>query len=557
MKKITVNKSDEVAVIVEKMIEADDSEITLSIPRFSHLGDSLSNFYLLKREADAMGKKVAIESVDDKVIELAQMSGLIGTNPFFAKHKRQFSDIVAPRAGVRTPRTAPPQIEKVAEPEPVSVRPTAKPAARPAVRPVEKLSPAQEWHAPQLPDEPAAAPRRRFSLPSFSLPHFSLPSFGSRKTLLWVLIGVAVLGGMAYAAVKVLPRADVKIVAIKKQWSYTSAVTASKAATMDIKAMTVPAQVFGQSTTGNDVQKFAATGTKHVTKSATGTITIYNSYSSDPQQLVMNTRFMTPDGKIYRLDKSITVPGATITNGKIVASSIDASVTADAAGPDYNIGPVKLFTIPGFKGTPKYESFYGESTGNMAGGFIGDVAYPTADDIAKAEVAAATSLESSLSAKLLLQVPKDFKILDGSRMFKVISQKADSEADSSGQFGVVTTAQATIIAFKESDVQDLLSQRAIADNGDTYELKDFTLGYGTTTPNFDKGTLAFPVNYQATLARKIDANAVKDSMVGKSETELKTMIFSLPGLESATVSLWPFWVKSVPDDLNKITVTVN
>ena len=94
MKKILVNKSDEAVVIVEKIIEADDNDVVLSVPRFSHIGESLSNFHLLKREADALDKKIIIESVDDHVIELAEMSGLKAMNPFFAKNKRQFSDII-------------------------------------------------------------------------------------------------------------------------------------------------------------------------------------------------------------------------------------------------------------------------------------------------------------------------------------------------------------------------------------------------------------------------------------------------------------------------------
>ncbi len=58
------------------------------------------------------------------------------------------------------------------------------------------------------------------------------------------------------------------------------------------------------------------------------------------------------------------------------------------------------------------------------------------------------------------------------------------------------------------------------------------------------------------LARKIDADALKEKIVGKSEIELKKMVFELSGLESATISLWPFWVKTVPNKLNKITVVV-
>ena len=76
MKKISVNKSDEAAIIVEKIIEADVNEIILIIPRFSHLAESLENFHLLKREAEAIDKKILIESVDNRVVELAELAGV-------------------------------------------------------------------------------------------------------------------------------------------------------------------------------------------------------------------------------------------------------------------------------------------------------------------------------------------------------------------------------------------------------------------------------------------------------------------------------------------------
>ena len=93
---------------------------------------------------------------------------------------------------------------------------------------------------------------------------------------------------------------------------------------------------------------------------------------------------MSPDGKIFLLTKNITVPAAKISEGKIIPSSIDTDVVAEKAGADYNIAPVKLFTIPGFKGGPKYNAFYGESKDSMAEGFVGEIAYPTPADITSA-----------------------------------------------------------------------------------------------------------------------------------------------------------------------------
>ena len=93
------------------------------------------------------------------------------------------------------------------------------------------------------------------------------------------------------------------------------------------------------------------------------------------------TRFVTPDGKLFRLVSSVTVPGAQVTNGQIVPSSIDAPVAADQPGDAYNVGPVNKLTIPGFQGSPKYNAFYGQLASGTSGGFVGTKAVPTAADI--------------------------------------------------------------------------------------------------------------------------------------------------------------------------------
>lgn len=553
MKKITVNKSDEVSVIVEKMIEADDTEITLSVPRFSHIGESLSNFYLLKRESDALNKKISIESVDDKVIELASMSGLTGTNPFFAKNRRQFSDIVAPRPSARS--AAVQKNGRLIRNE-IAAQKIAREESIPDLR--QKSSAGYDAASDDISDRISRKsyvapeqPRRAF----FRMPDISLPSMDFSGSKMWVLSGILIVSVTGYAAAKILPSAEVKIIAQKKDWSYTDAILADKSAVSDIKTMSIPGQVFTEQ--GNTSNKFPATGRKQVEKYATGPITVFNSFSSDQQPLVEKTRFMAPNGKLFRLTKTIMVPGAKIIDGKIVASSISATIVADEPGPDYNIGPVKLFTIPGFKDTPKYQSFYGESTSDMTGGFIGEVAYPTPDDISKGKTQAAADIESALKTKLFSQIPKEFKILEGSSVHRVLSQKADAEADKDGNFSILTDAKSILIAFKESDAEELLKNKALAESGGDYELKSRELEYAIARPDFDKGRMTFPVTFKAVLARKIGGEELKSKIAGKSEVELKSMIFSLPGLESATISLWPFWVKHVPTSLNKIEVVVD
>lgn len=96
-------------------------------------------------------------------------------------------------------------------------------------------------------------------------------------------------------------------------------------------------------------------------KKATGKITIYNEYSTETQRMILRTRFESPDGRIYRLAASVIVPGKRIVNQQEIPGQIDAMVIAEEEGPQYNIGPT-TFTIPGFKGDPRYEYFLGVST---------------------------------------------------------------------------------------------------------------------------------------------------------------------------------------------------
>ncbi len=540
MKKITVNKSDEAAVVVEKIIEADSREVVLSIPRFSHLAESLSNFHLLKREADALGKKVVIESVDDRVVELAELSGLRSVNPFFSKTKRQFSDIMAPQA--QSEARQPKEMWSRAAPE--------------------------KETGPDFSGQEMGQPKVNFLIRFFKL--FRLPKFSFKAPTLagtvqgparilqlrWKLIAILVVVVAAgWVAVRELPRASIDIVSKKASWSYNDSVMTSKSAKADPKTLTIPNQVFVQKK--NAELKFPATGRKQVEKKASGKIIIYNGYSSDPQPLVANTRFLTPDDKLFRLVKNITVPGAKIAEGKIVPSSIETDVIADQPGPEYNIGPVKLFTIPGLKGTPKYQAFYGESKEAMSGGYIGEMAYPTQKDIDAAKIEVAKVLEDGIKTAAYSQVPAGFKILDDASKFEIVSYSAGKDVDAESKFSAFGEAKMTIISFKEEDLLNILFERAQQEVGVDFEVRTHELKYGLARADFLNGKMSFLINFKADLSYAIDAEALMNRVMGRPETDLRAIIFSLPGTESATVSLWPFWVKTVPLDQDRIKITID
>lgn len=511
IKKIVIGKSDEVAPVVEKIIDADAKEIVLSIPRFSRLGESLANFHLIKRESDLLKKKVIVESVDDKAVELASVAGLDALNPILSRSRRQFSDIIPTR-----------YTKEVAAEREVNTRKLAESV---------KQSPASRFDAAR---KKIKGKTRRFVVVAGVAAGFLLLAFVANATL---------------------PKADIGIVRKKSDWAYKDSVKASKLGSVDAATATVPAQVF---TAKKSLQlSFPASGKKFVERKAGGSMTIYNAYSSDPQPLVATTRFLAPDGKIFRLSKGITVPGAKIVEGKIIPSSLDAAVIADQAGADYNIGPVNYFSIPGFKGSPKYQAFYGESKKPMTGGFIGEVAFPTDQDVKKAKTEIAKKIEEEIKKELAGQIPGDFKTIDRASEFVLLDQKVITEVDSSSNFSVLAEASLTVVVFKEAEVISMLAEKMRRELGDDYEFKTADISYGQARSDFKAGKISFPVDAKTQVAKQVDIEDLKTKVKGKSEAELKTLIYALPDLQSATIKLWPFWVTRVPSEESRILIEVN
>ncbi|MEK7634398.1 MAG: hypothetical protein AAB396_00730 [Patescibacteria group bacterium] len=383
------------------------------------------------------------------------------------------------------------------------------------------------------------------------------------KKYFLIFVLLVILSGIGYSVVVVLPRVNIKITTKKTSWKITESVITSKNfGGIDTINKQIPASFFSEKK--NISLSFPASGRKSVEKKSGGEIIIYNTYSSDAQTLIKGTRFAALDGKIFNLDSKIIVPGAKIEEGKVIPSLIKARVAAEKAGDEYNIGPIDKFFIPGFKGSAKYNGFYAKSESNMVGGFVGEEAYPTDEDIKSAKLKIAKSLEEILLTIILSQIPKDFKIIEEAKQFSIVKDDVGKKVDANGNFSAFLEGELSIIAFKEKDLFELIDNLAnqffgiLKGEGEKlkFEAKERKLDYGAARADFTSGRLSFAFDYEGVYWQPIDVENFKKSIFSNRENELKTIIFSIPGIEKATVSFWPFWVKSVPDNVNKIKVAV-
>lgn len=547
--KLLIKRSEDVATVVERLIDVEGDAVIFSIPPGALFGQALANFKLLKREASLLNKEVMIETSDLSIRERAARAGLGIVETAVVQEDVAEEE----RPKTRRPRSVK---VKVVPDEKTGEAPRARSGAKVSARKVKISADEQEQ------DIQESAPSKSFTEAMAARPRRGepvRPSRTSRGMGMWIGVG-ATLGLIALSSVAlfVLPEANIKIVTEKKSWEYNGVLSIDKSVSqVDVAASKVPGQVFV--VRDSVTKRVPATGKQYVSRKAGGTLTVFNAYSSQPQSIVANTRFVTPEGIIFRSASAITIPGAKIENGKIIPSSIDIQVVADKPGAQANVGPVARLSIPGFAKTPKYDGFYGTLKDGASGGFVGETSVPTEKDVAAAKEQGATTLQAELQNKITASVPPEFSVLAGATKFTVLKQSVQAEASSDGTVGVVTEGQLSILAFREQDVKKNLQLKLRKEIGEEYHIDLEELAYGTLNPKavvVGSGHMLVPVTYTATLSYGVTEVMIQEKIAGRARADLNRLILEVEGVSGGTASLTPFYVKTVPKNVNKINVVI-
>lgn len=315
-------------------------------------------------------------------------------------------------------------------------------------------------------------------------------------------------------------------------------------------------QIPGQLLTAQEEvsQDFPATGEKEVAQKARGEITVYNNYNSESQIFVATTRFQSANGLIFRTPRIITIPGAKLVSGKLVPGSVVVEVLADKPGPSYNIGPGK-FTVPGLQGSPKFDGFYAESSNDFTGGIIGISKVITENDFNQAKETVTQKALAEASSKLKSRA-NNLKIIEPfDNVATSLKSTAEAEQATDG-FSMKAMAKAKAIAFSEEDLLEL-ARLSISKKQAMVFLKDtLQITFKNTKTNFEDGTISFTAEIKGEAVAAIDEEKIVEGLLGKKPADIKKYLLSIEEIESAKVSLSPFWVRSVPKTPKNIKVQV-
>ena len=360
------------------------------------------------------------------------------------------------------------------------------------------------------------------------------------KTLIAVLLVIAASFGALYyfssAKVEVTPNT----VSAAVQSSFTATQS-----TGDLPYEIVTSQKIAS-------QSVKSSGTKEVSSSASGTITIYNTQSK-VQRLITNTRFATTAGLIFRIHAAVAVPaGSTAKPG-----SVTAKVYADKPGEAYNVAPTS-FTIPGFAGTPQSSEVYARSTDAMTGGASGMV--PVIDTALEAQTKSAlvTALTPQLSASLQALVPTGYVLLPGAAT-TTFQDLAPAPSSTTGMVDVKEQGTITAVVFPNSALAKAVAT-SIAGLG--YQGEPLTLAptsnlslSAVSLPDANATSFTFTLAGTASLVYTVDPTRIAAAVAGKTRSAAEVALTNYPEVKRAVIILRPFWRQSFPQDPAAIGVT--
>lgn len=304
-----------------------------------------------------------------------------------------------------------------------------------------------------------------------------------------------------------------------------------------------------------------ADGEKTSETRASGTIVIYNNFSSASQRLVKNTRFETPDGLIFKIGASVTVPGRRASSGKTVPGSVEAAVYAESAGEEYNIG-LTDFTISGFKSNPeRFANFYGRSKTAMTGGSIGTVKTASDEKMASAKTKLESELNDALVAEARAALPADSVFYDGAYQiwFEPVVSASD---DSKNSVPFRERAHFTAYFIKRSNLAQAIAENSVDNfnNAPVLAQKDANLAFSLTNKNNSGtatvGPIQFNLKGDTTLVWQVDQNKLVMSLAGKNKSELAAVAALDRAILKADAVIRPFWSGAFPKTADKIRVKV-
>jgi len=343
-------------------------------------------------------------------------------------------------------------------------------------------------------------------------------------------------------------------------WPKTERITLSETVTVDLNISSVDLAantISGRLVTSEKVgsAEFASTGQIQTEGKARGKITVYNAYSSSPRNFIPS-RFVSADGKLFWSIGSITVPGASQEGGKTIPGEVEITVEAAEPGPEYNIEPT-TFALPGLAGTALYTSTYAKSFNTMSGGHRGEVSSVSQDDFNQAGESLISDLNSQSKNELFGSIRDDMVLLDQAIVTETLEEKSSHEVGAgTDKFKIEARVKSEAVAFSQAEIENFILGKVTSDLDSDRIIQEGSLDieYNVFSVDLGSGQMIIDIEASANIYDDIDVVSVERSLLGKSISESKIFLNSLPKVIKAELNYRPFIRFSMPKNEKDIEI---
>ncbi|MEK7460234.1 MAG: hypothetical protein AAB628_01650 [Patescibacteria group bacterium] len=309
-------------------------------------------------------------------------------------------------------------------------------------------------------------------------------------------------------------------------------------------------------------KEIPATIEKKIQEKASGRVIIFNTYSKDPQRLIKNTRLEATGGKIFRINDSVVVPGTKMVNGKMEPGQIEAVAYADAAGKEYNLGVVD-FTIPGFKGDPRYTKFFARSVESspLSGGFSGSVKVPSDEDISKAQQELKEDLKKSSIEKAQAKIPEGVTFFPGSVVLKY--EEVPQDPSQEERKNVIVKSTLLVFFFDTASLTNKMAKEVLKEDKNAAQtisnMSSLVFSFVDPVDNIilsDLSAIKFRIAGNIVFVGDINKEKLVKDLAGKNNNEFSSVIEQQANIRKANGEIFPMWNSSFPKDPADISVKI-
>ncbi len=372
-----------------------------------------------------------------------------------------------------------------------------------------------------------------------------VPDFGTfRKRLVLIVSGVVLLLAFLIWAIWFAPRAHVTVSTKTVDQVLNAPVSLGAALDTDSEAGSIRTVIEEQ----EDAQsiEFDATGTKDIGERASGTVTFStNAITMLGTTIASGTNLTTAGGLVFTTTQSVTLTMSNFTGAT-------TGIVASESGPKYNSATGALSGVP--------SGISAEIADATSGGTEKIIKVVTQGDVEKAK----SQLEEQKSDDVKVQLQKAFDdgVIVIENSFVTVAGDAQSapaigQEAATGKAKLTREVTYTMMGVKAGDLDSFLdsafkttltnkNEQRIYDNG----RKDVT--FEGFKQEEKKATAVIKATAQ--IGPRIDDSKVKEMAKGKRTGELIGDIKAIDGVSDVEVNLSPFWVTSVPNDTNKISL---